>query len=204
ASGLAPGAVRRLQAALVQAGVRVDLNTPYTDAIGQACDLLLWAPGAAAHRWPADSGLAVDAQGFIRIDAQLRSVSHPAIHAVGDCAAWGADALDPSALGAARPLPKAGVFAVRMGPVLSANLRAALGHGAAIRYTPQRRHLVLLATGDGRAIASWGRWSAGGAVVGRALWRWKDRIDQAFLARFRLQQGASPSPSLPASDPPSP
>ena len=34
------------------------------------------------------AGLAVDAAGFIRVDAQLRSVSHPQVWAVGDCAAF--------------------------------------------------------------------------------------------------------------------
>jgi selenide,water dikinase/sulfide:quinone oxidoreductase len=38
----------------------------------------------------------------------------------------------------------------------------------------------LLATGDGRAIASRGPFGAEGAWA----WRWKDRIDRAFIARF--------------------
>ena len=107
--------------------------------------------------------------GFIRIDALLRSVSHPAVYAVGDCAAW------------TDPLPKSGVHAVRMGPVLSHNLRAALGAGTAIAHTPQRRTLALLATADGSAIASYGRWSAHGRWVAR----WKDHLDQQFLDRMR-------------------
>ena len=105
------------------------------------------------------------------MDAQLRSVSHPQVFAVGDCAAW------------AQPLPKAGVFAVRMGPVLAAQLRLALdAASSAAPYLPQQQFLVLLATGDGAAIASRGSLS----VSGRWVWRWKDHIDRGFLQRFRL------------------
>jgi len=70
---------------------------------------------------------------------------------------------------------------VRAGPVLAANLRAFVAGGALQPYVPQPRSLNLLATGDGRAIASWGTWSAQGWLMG---W-WKDRIDRAFIARFR-------------------
>ncbi|HMM84030.1 MAG: FAD-dependent oxidoreductase [Gammaproteobacteria bacterium] len=166
--GLARGAARRMQAALTRAGVEVHAGRDF-DATQDAPpgSLVLWATGAQAHGWPARSGLACDDAGFVRIDALLRSPSHPEVHAAGDCAAW------------AEPLPKAGVFAVRMGPVLSRNLRAALGDGDALAYRPQRRHLALLATADGRAIASWGRASAEGAWV----WRCKDRIDRGFVAR---------------------
>lgn len=149
----------------------VQAGTTYSEALGQSSDLLLWATGAQAHGWPGASGLAVDESGFVRVDAHLRSVSHPEVHAVGDCAAW------------ARPLPKAGVYAVRMGSALVRNLRAALGDGDARPYRPQRRYLALLATADGQAIGSWGAFSA----QGRWLWRWKDRIDRAFIARFQVE-----------------
>jgi pyridine nucleotide-disulfide oxidoreductase family protein len=175
-AGMAAGAARRLHGVLAAAGVTIQAGTPYSEALGQASDLLLWATGAQAHAWPGTSGLAVDESGFVRVDAQLRSVSHPDVYAVGDCAAW------------AEPLPKAGVFAVRMGPVLTRNLRAALGDGDARPYRPQRRYLALLATADGQAIASWGGWS----MRGRWLWRWKDRIDRSFIARFRV--GPAPAP----------
>lgn len=172
--GLAPGAVRAAQRVLARAGARVQPGTACTPALAAGQDLLLWATGAQAHAWQQDAdrrgGLAVDAAGFIRVDAQLRSVSHPQVWAVGDCAAF-----DPA-------LPKAGVFAVRQGPVLTAQLRAAAGAAARpAAYTPQRRFLVLLATGDGRAIASRGRLWASGHWV----WRWKDHIDRGFLAGFR-------------------
>jgi pyridine nucleotide-disulfide oxidoreductase family protein len=195
--GLAPGAVRAMERELLAAGVQLQLGSEYVPpALGAASgrqQLLLWATGAEAHAWPAASGLAVGDRGFVRIGPQLNSVSHPNVYAVGDCAEW------------SPPLPKAGVYAVRMGPVLAHNLRAVLTGAALQTYTPQRRVLALLATGDGHAIAARGRWSASGAwlgrsLVGRALWRWKDRIDRRFLARFNLPSATTairPQPDPP-------
>ncbi len=168
--GLAPSARRRAQRALLHAGVSIRLDTPYEDALARSSDLLLWATGAQAHPWQSTSGLAVSGAGFIRVDPCLRSLSHRNVFAAGDCVDWPAG-----------PLPKAGVFAVRMGPVLSRNLRAMLGSGAGTEpYRPQRRFLALLSTADGKAIASWGSWSA----EGRWVWHWKDRIDRSFVGRF--------------------
>ncbi len=54
-----------------------------------------------------------DAAGFVLVDPDLRVVDGPGnVFAVGDVAASASD-----------PRPKAGVFAVRQGPVLAANLR---------------------------------------------------------------------------------
>ncbi len=189
--GLAPGAARAMHAALARAGVAVHLGTEFDAPHVAVADLLLWATGAEAHAWQRGSGLAVSEDGFIRIDAQLRSLSHPNVYAAGDCVAW------------APPLPKSGVHAVRMGPVLTHNLRAALGVGHAEAHTPQRRTLALLATADGAAIASYGRFFAHGRWVGR----WKDHLDQQFLDRMRV--AASPallaaSLRVPPAAPPSP
>jgi pyridine nucleotide-disulfide oxidoreductase family protein len=172
---MAPAARRAVRRALAQAAVTVQAGAGWDDAVDTGSDAVLWATGAEAHdvlRDPARRGaLAVDDAGFVRIDAQLRSVSHPHVFAVGDCASW------PGA-----GLPKAGVFAVRMGPVLGGNLRACLaGEPARLApYSPQRRFLALLATGDGRAIGSRGRFGA----EGRWAWRWKDRIDRRFIGQF--------------------
>lgn len=177
--GFAPRAVRAAHAALAHAGVELRLATSWHDALAAGTDLVLWATGAEPHDWQADpalrGGLASDERGFLRIDAQLRSLSHPSVFAAGDCAAF------------APPLPKAGVYAVRMGPLLARNLRAALGDGDVADYVPQRRFLALLATGDGRAIASRG----GLGAEGRWVWRWKDHIDRGFVERFAAA-GAGP------------
>ena len=55
-------------------------------------------------------------------------------------------------------------------------------------YAPQSRFLSLLATADGRAIATRGRFS----LSGRWAWRWKDRIDRAFVNRFAAPPALQP------------
>ncbi len=139
------------------------------DGTRLACDAPVLAIGATAPRWLADSGLALDPRGFVLTGPTLQSVSHAAVLAAGDVATR-ADA----------PHPKSGVYAVRAGPPLAANLRSALQGAPLQTYRPQSRTLYLLSCGERRAIASWGRWTAEGAWV----WRWKDRIDRAFIARY--------------------
>lgn len=130
---------------------------------------LFWATPVTAPRWLAGAGLTLDPQGFVLVDRHLRSVSHPQVFAAGDVAAF-----------AERSLPKAGVYAVRQGPVLTENLRRTLFGRPLVRYRPQRRFLAILGTGDGCAVAFRGRW----AVAGRWVWRWKQRIDRRFMRRF--------------------
>ncbi len=179
--GMARGAARRVNAALARASATVQLNTAFDAASTTEHDLVLWATGAQAHAWPQHSALACGASGFVQIDAQLRSVSHANVFAVGDCADW-------LGTGHADALPKAGVFAVRQGPDLSHNLRAFFGVGAMQAHRPRHRYLALLATADGSAILAWDRFAA----QGRWAWRWKDRIDRGFLARFATQARSRP------------
>lgn len=183
--GMSGPAQRAARRALERAGVCLRLSETWHAGLDRGSDLLLWATGAQAHAWQRDparrGGLAVDEAGFVRIDAWLRSVSHPEVWAVGDCARW-----------AGPSLPKAGVHAVRMGPTLGHNLRVALGGpGVCRRHRPQRQMLALLATGDGRAIASRGPLGAEGAWA----WRWKDRIDRRFIAQLQPPFTAGPAPA---------
>ena len=178
--GVSAMARRAATSALVEAGIQVQLGTDWSGSAAATTDLVLWATGAQAHAWQTDparrGALAVSSRGFIQVDEELRSVSHPQVFAVGDCCEW------------ANPLPKAGVYAVRMGPVLVHNLRAALGvvgvgsvQGGR-PFRPQHQFLALLATGSGRAIASRGVLGA----EGRWVWRWKDYIDRSFIRRFAV------------------
>jgi NADH dehydrogenase FAD-containing subunit len=105
----------------------------------------------------------------VTIGPTLQTLSHPEVFAVGDMSSR------PDA-----PRPRSGVYAVRAGPPLALNLARWANGGALVRHRPQAVSLNLLACGDGTAIASWGPFSA----QGRWVWRWKDRIDQAFIARY--------------------
>jgi selenide, water dikinase len=135
-----------------------------------AAERIVWATAAAAQPWVAAAGLACDARGFMRLDEYLRSVSHPFAFGAGDCAAQDA-----------HPRPKSGVYAVRQGPPLAANLRRAARGEPPQAFAPQREALALISTGDRHAIASRGAF----AIEGDWVWRWKDRIDRGFMAKYR-------------------
>jgi selenide,water dikinase len=133
-------------------------------------DHAIIATGASAPAWIAGTGLDVDSRGFIAVNAHLQSMSHSNVFAAGDIATM-----------TRNPRPKMGVYAVRQGPVLHANLRRAL-HGESLRrYLPQRYALALISTGDKHAVASWN----GVAIEGDWVWRWKDHIDRRFMATYR-------------------
>lgn len=127
------------------------------------------ATGSRAPRWLAESGLACSDHGFVLVGADMRSLSHPAIFAAGDIVER-----------ADRRVARSGVHAVKAGPALAANLRASLNGAKLGQYVPNRRTLYLLATGDRRAILSWGHFS----LSGRAAWRLKDWIDRRFVGRY--------------------
>ena len=105
----------------------------------------------------------------------LQSPSHPNVFGAGDCV---------NELG--HPWPKAGVFAVRAGPVLAENLRAAIEGRAPQPFLPKAKYLALISTGERNAVGSYGNYAFGGAWA----WHWKDRIDRAFVAKYREAQRA--------------
>ncbi len=120
------------------------------------------------------SGLPVDERGFLLVRPTLQSPAYEEIFAAGDCAS----------LTEAPTTAKAGVYAVRMGPVLESNLRAKLAGKALDGYLPQRDFLTLLNLGDGTAVG--GKW--GFAFEGRWVMRWKDWIDRRFMQKFQVLQ----------------
>jgi len=188
-NGRARGAV---MAALARLGIAVHLDARVVQVEAGALTLesgathlfdeLFWCTGAAAAPWIAASGLATDDEGFLSVSDTLQSVDDAGVFAAGDIAHQVSD-----------PRPKAGVFAVRQAPVLAHNLRAVLLDRPLRTYRPQRRFLSLLSLGERRAVADRGPFSASGAWV----WRWKDRIDREFMARFSALVPAMERPGEP-------
>lgn len=93
-----------------------------------AFDECLWCTQAAGAGWLAETGLPTVADGFLAVNEFLQSTGDRNVFAVGDCATSVTD-----------PRPKAGVFAVRQGPVLANNLRAHLQGQPLQPFRPQVR-----------------------------------------------------------------
>jgi pyridine nucleotide-disulfide oxidoreductase family protein len=136
-----------------------------------ACDVPILAIGTHAPPWLQGSGLALSEAGHLLVNAFQQSPSHPEVFAAGDVSTR----LD-------RPHPKSGVYAVRAGPPLADNLLAAHEGQALKPHHPPANTLNLLSCGTGHAIVSWGPLHAEGGWA----WRWKDRIDRAFMAKYTL------------------
>jgi selenide,water dikinase len=165
----------------------------FGDKTTLASDEILWVSGACAPAWLSGAPLPHDGAGFVRVRPTLQVVGHDDVFAAGDCAAF-----TPA-------LPKAGVYAVRQGPLLARNLCARLeqladatpGRRELRLYRPQRDFLALLNLGDGTAIgAKWGV-----PVEGRALFLLKDWIDRRFMRRFQVLtaggERTAPFPAMP-------
>lgn len=173
------GARRIVRGALAEAGVELVNAVRVRGVAGRTlvlsdetmlpADATLWTTGVRGAAFLARSGLDCDAVGCVRIDRSLRSISHPFVYAAGDCAApvW-------------RRLPKAGVYAVRAGPVLADNLRRAAEGRQPLRWRPQRAALVIVGLGGGQSVAWRGPLVASGAWVTR----WKAWLDRRWMARY--------------------
>lgn len=137
--------------------------------------LTLWVAGAAAPPMLRTSGLPVDDDGFLRVDATLRAVTGVPVFGAGDCITL---VESPWAT-------KSGVYAVREAPILAANLRAVL-HSPPQEprlYDAQRRALAILDMSDGRALLYWRGWSS----YSKWALSFKRWLDTRFVERYRVK-----------------
>lgn len=135
-----------------------------------ACDVPIITTDAQGPAWLQDSGLALDTEGFVAVDALQRSTSHPHVLVAVDMATR-----------ADLALPRSDIDAERAAPPFSNNLRAVLAGIAPSPDTPQVKTLTLLSCGNRFAIASWGKWSA----QGRWVWWLKDWLDRRAITTFK-------------------
>jgi selenide, water dikinase len=202
-TGYAVGVGKRFRQVLNECGIDLHLNETVTsiEKVGQPnfagtesaaedlklvccasglnvlCDRVIWVTHAASPQWIQSSGLATDAQGFILINQNLQSISHPHVFATGDIATM-----------LSHLRPKAGVFAVRQGKPLFENLRRITSGQPLQPFYPQKRHLALIGLGNGQAIAARGNICIGPSSL---LWLWKDWIDRRFMMQFQTTSGYS-------------
>jgi selenide,water dikinase len=176
--GAAASLVRRVTRAARRRGIELKLGHEVETlerglariAGGRAleADAFVWSPGPAAHAFLRESGLPVDTRGFVRVCPTLQVEGFTSLFAVGDCASLAG-------------MKKAGVYAVRCGPILAENLRR-LPAGLELRvYRPQRQFLSLLNLGDGTAIGV----ERGFSFEGRWVMHLKHRIDRRFVEKYR-------------------
>jgi len=141
-------------------------------------DVVIWVTGACPPPLLEQVNLPKSEAGFLRVQNTLQSVGDPSVFVVGDSADMDSEKID-----------RAGVYAVRQGPILWQNLCRSLQKRELITYKPQRDFLRLLATGDGRAVGQWKCFSG----IGSHWWRLKDRIDSKFMNMHR-PSGSMKSP----------
>ena len=130
-----------------------------------ACDVPVLAVNAHPPAFAVASGLALDANGFIAIDAALRSISHANVFSTPGTDI--ADNLLARTLGSVAGLPALGV----------AGLPAS---GLSDRGTKAFGGLQFVSSNDGQAIVNWGGYSARGRIL---AWL-KHSIDQSRMTSY--------------------
>jgi selenide, water dikinase len=147
-----------------EAGTAISENESRMDA-----DSMIFATGASIPEWPANCGLDMSDDGFIKVNDFLQSTSHEFVFAAGDAATIHKE-----------PRPKSGVYAVRQGKPLAENLIRYATSKKLKPFTPQKHALALINMGNKTAIASRNKLF----FQGRSAWHLKDSIDSRFLKNF--------------------
>ncbi|MBM4003107.1 MAG: selenide, water dikinase SelD [Planctomycetes bacterium] len=184
-NGLAAGTVARIERLFQSRSITVRTKLRVLEVGDDACrlhngeqlpaDLVIWATDARPPDLLERLGLSRDPRGFLRVRRTLQSVDDDHIFVVGDSASIDGESI-----------PKAGVYAVREGPILWRNLLHAVTSTPMEEYVPQRDFLRLLNTGDWAGIGEYRGWS----FAGEWVWRHKDRIDSRFMRMYQDYQPA--------------
>jgi NADH:ubiquinone reductase (H+-translocating) len=122
-----------------------------TDRGDMPFDLCIWAGGFVAHSLAWNSGLKVNSQGQALVDAQLRSVSHPAIHVIGDLAAVAPELTPQMPMGCKSAMPAGAWAAENVARRLGARPEQPLQYGVPFFCVSlgRRDGLIQMAARDG-------------------------------------------------------
>ncbi|MDB5388088.1 MAG: selD [Planctomycetaceae bacterium] len=187
-----PALVRRARKLLAARGIEVRLGQAaksleesseqaaqliLADGTALAVDFVVWATSARPPIALQNYTLPKDVNGFLSIRPTLQTTADAPVFVVGDTASFN----DYS-------VPKAGVYAVREGPILWENIQRFLSNRPLVGYRPQTGFMSLLSTGDGQALLQYHGWTAHGKWV----WRLKDYIDRKFMRMYQDYQSPMP------------
>lgn len=146
-------------------------------------DLVVWATNADPPAVLDKFDLPKADDGFLAVRPTLQTTGDYRVFVVGDTATI-----------VENPIRKAGVYAVREGPILWENIQRMLIDRPLVRYEPQKDFLSLLSTGDERAIVQYKGFSTHAGWA----WKWKDHIDRKFMRMY--QDYTPPSAEMMASN----
>lgn len=147
-----------------------DGRLEFSDGGVLEADLILWSISARASKILDTIDLPKDPRGFLVTRKTLQSTAADSIFAVGDTGTL-----------EHHRLAKAGVYAVRQGPILWENFQRRLARRPMLEWQPQKSFLTLLNTGDGRAIVTY----KGISLHARWCWKLKDSIDRGFMQKYQ-------------------
>ncbi len=180
-----PGTVRRVEKLLKLRGIDLSLGSPVQDCDDEGAgflilengqriraDLVIWAAGAAPPMALRGFDLPKTARGFLATRPTLQTTADAPVFISGDAA----DIVS-------YPIPKAGVFAVRQGPILWRNLQNCLSQSPLVTFHPQSSFLRLLSCGDGTAILDYKGFTS------HSSWAWmlKNWIDRSWVRKFQVR-----------------
>ena len=151
-----------------------------TDGTRLDSDISMWVTSAEATPFLREIDLPHCDRGFLLTRPSLQSTTRDNVFAVGD-----SGTLEKN------PTDKAGVFAVRQGPVLWENLNRSVQGKQLSNFKPQRSYLKLVNIGDGKTIAEF----KGRSMLGPWAWSLKDRIDQRFMKMYQDYRPMDPAKS---------
>lgn len=152
---------------------RVEKNSVTTSLNNEITfDKLIWLTGPKAHGLFKSSGLPVDKNGFLLVEDTLQVKKYPFIFGAGDCITF-------------RNYPnidKAGVYAVKEGPILFENIKGYFKSGYGSAFKPQKDYLSILSIGNREGFLLY----KGYAFSGKWAWSLKNWIDTKFVKQYQL------------------